>query len=192
LHSPTPHNLRFFQSRRAGSGHAQPLGIFSYRLKFRWAAAISFVMSILPTLFTVEALAVELNFDRRTVGRALRDVPADGQSKGRPAWRLQTAIKVLNRRAGGTGTGSEAAVDEIEALTEKLQAGFDRASEIADIEERRVLLKELGPSVGKLDRLMEAQDGDDIVLALLHREAMRDAILQFNELYGPTQPPPSA
>lgn len=149
-------------------------------------------MSMTPTLHTIEGIAIELNFDRRTVARALRDVPGDGQVRGKPAWRLQTALKVLNRRDDRSGTGSEAAVDEIEALTEKLQAGFDRASEIADIEERRVLLKELGPSVGKLDRLMEAQDGDDIVLALLHREAMRDAILQFNELYGPTQAPPSA
>jgi hypothetical protein len=149
-------------------------------------------MSMTPTLHTIEGIAIELGFDRRTVARNLRDVPPDGTLRGKPAWRMRTAVKVLNRRDDRSGTGSEAAVDEIEALTEKLQAGFDRASEIADIEERRVLLKELGPSVGKLDRLMEAQDGDDIVLALLHREAMRDAILQFNELYGPTQAPPSA
>jgi DNA-binding transcriptional MocR family regulator len=148
-----------------------------------------FVMALIPNLFTVEALAVELGFDRRTVGRALRDVPADGTIKGRPGWRLKTAIRVLNRRDGRSGTGSEAAADEIEALTEKIDADFARAAEIADLEQRRVLLKKIGPSVGRLDRLMESLDDGDIVLELLHREALRDCVLQFNELWGPVQAP---
>jgi hypothetical protein len=148
-------------------------------------------MSMTPTLFSIEGIATELGRDRRTVARALRDLPPDGEVRGKPAWRLASVIRILNRREGGAG--SETAASEIEETCGRLQSGLDRATEIADIEQRRVVLKQIGPLVGKLDRLMTAADNGDIVCELLHREALRDAVAQFTELYyGPTQAPPSA
>jgi DNA-binding transcriptional MocR family regulator len=146
-------------------------------------------MPMTPQLFSIEGLAIELGFDRRTVGRALRDVPADGTIKGRPGWRLKTAIRVLNRRDGKSGTGSEAAADEIEQVAEQLEAGLSEAERLEDVTERRALLKRIGPLCGRLDRLMKAQDGDDITLQVLHEAAMRDAVLRFNHLWGPVQTP---
>jgi hypothetical protein len=137
---------------------------------------------MLPQLHTIESLSIELGYDRRTVSKALRGVPPDGEVKGRPAWHLRTAVKLLTRR--NTSGGNEAQVSDIEQLSEKLQSGLDRASRVANVEKRRKLLREIGPLVGALDRWMGAMDGDDIVLGLLHREAIRDAVAQFLELWG--------
>jgi hypothetical protein len=121
----------------------------------------------------------------------LFDVPLDGERRGRPVWRIATALRVLNRRDGGSG--SEAAAAEIEETCERLQAGLDRARGIDDLEKRRALLKEVDPLCGRLDRLMEAQDNGDIARELLHREAMRDAIAQFVTLWsGKSTAPPAA
>lgn len=52
-------------------------------------------MAMTPTLWSISGLAVELEMDRRTVAAKLRDVPPDGQLRGHPAWRLQTALLAL-------------------------------------------------------------------------------------------------
>jgi len=46
-------------------------------------------------LYSVSDLAVELQRDRRTMGNALRNLPPDGQLKGRPAWFMTTGISAL-------------------------------------------------------------------------------------------------
>jgi hypothetical protein len=90
---------------------------------------------------------------------------------------LKTALRRLNRPTGG---GTEAAViAELEEVSARLQAGFDRAREIADTEQRRAMLREIGPLVGRLDSIMVEQDDGDIARELLHREAIQDAITQF-------------
>src|SRR5262249_55566584 len=48
-------------------------------------------------LWSISALAVELNRDRRTVAKCLRGIPADGQLNGHDAWFLQTALGALGK-----------------------------------------------------------------------------------------------
>jgi hypothetical protein len=43
-------------------------------------------------------------------------------------------------------------------------------------------------STGRLDRLLTALDGDDIVLQLLHREILADTVSNFVELYRDAPP----
>jgi hypothetical protein len=52
-------------------------------------------MAMTKRLWSINALAIELNKDRRTVGKALADVPPDGFLQGKPAWRLETALQVV-------------------------------------------------------------------------------------------------
>jgi hypothetical protein len=53
-------------------------------------------MAMTPQIFSLSALAVELNLNPRTVASALRDVPADGEVGGRhPGWRLLTALRAI-------------------------------------------------------------------------------------------------
>lgn len=46
-------------------------------------------------LWSLNALAVELDSDRRTVANALKRVPADGEQAGHPAWFILTAIRAM-------------------------------------------------------------------------------------------------
>jgi hypothetical protein len=52
-------------------------------------------MSMLPKLWTLSALSVELQIDRRTLGAKLAEVPPDGKSGPNPAWRLTTTLVAL-------------------------------------------------------------------------------------------------
>lgn len=45
-------------------------------------------MAMTPGLWSLSALAVELDLDRRTVAKRLRDVPPAGEVRGKPAWHL--------------------------------------------------------------------------------------------------------
>jgi hypothetical protein len=141
-------------------------------------------MPMVPKLHTIESLAIELGRDRRTVARALRSVAPDGTLKGKPVWRLQTALRVLDRRSGGGGGGGDAAViAELEEVAEELVRGLDDAGKIGDLEQRRDLLRKIGPRVGELDKLLEAQDNGDITRELLHFKAISDAVNQFRDLW---------
>jgi hypothetical protein len=59
-------------------------------------------MSMTPRLWSISALAVELCVDRRTVATKLRSVQPDGQLRGKPAWRLATALDALRPKRFGT------------------------------------------------------------------------------------------
>jgi hypothetical protein len=114
-------------------------------------------MGMTPKLHSIETLAVETGRDRRTVARALRNVTPDGTLRKRPAWRLQTAIRALDRRSGGGGANGATTVagsdaDGLIHLAKTIEEGFEHARKIKNIEERRAYLRELGPSVGQLDR----------------------------------------
>jgi hypothetical protein len=52
-------------------------------------------MAMVKTLWSINALATELDRDRRTVAKALANVPGDGRLSGRPAWYLDTALRAL-------------------------------------------------------------------------------------------------
>jgi hypothetical protein len=56
-------------------------------------------MAMVKTLWSINALATELDRDRRTVAKALANVPADGRLSGKPAWFLDTALRAM--RADG-------------------------------------------------------------------------------------------
>jgi hypothetical protein len=72
-------------------------------------------MAYTKTLFTLTGLATELDRDRRTIGRALAEIPPDGKTSGYDGWYLSTALRALEameRRQGHGGRSSyDAAVD---------------------------------------------------------------------------------
>ena len=47
------------------------------------------------TLWSVNALAIELEIDRRTVAKRLANVPPAGMKSGHPAWRLADAVEAI-------------------------------------------------------------------------------------------------
>lgn len=49
-------------------------------------------------LWSVNAIAAELDYDRRTVTKRLATVAPDGTVGGHPAWHLDTVLSVLNPR----------------------------------------------------------------------------------------------
>src|SRR6202453_2605678 len=54
-------------------------------------------MAMLPQLFSLSGLAVELGLDRRTVAAKLRDVRPDGiLPGGTSGWHLNTALRALD------------------------------------------------------------------------------------------------
>lgn len=55
-------------------------------------------MAMRPRFYTISALAVELNLDRRTVAAKLRHVEPTGKVNGHAAWRLADVLPVLNGR----------------------------------------------------------------------------------------------
>jgi hypothetical protein len=56
-------------------------------------------------LYSVSDLAVELTRDRRTMSDKLRNVPADGELNGRPAWFMMTAVRAVYLDREGTLDG---------------------------------------------------------------------------------------
>jgi hypothetical protein len=153
-------------------------------------------MGMTPKLHSIESIAVETGRDRRTVAKALSGIAPDGELRGKPAWRLATAIKALNRRSGEGGSGNDA--DELLQLAKKIESGFKRAHDIADLGERREFLKELGPSIGQMDQKLSALNPDDeIVGTIVHEHILGGTISEFlalmeMKLVVPDQPEPSA
>jgi phage terminase Nu1 subunit (DNA packaging protein) len=88
-------------------------------------------MAMLPKLYTVSGLAVELGMDRRTIAAKLRDVRADGEVHGHPAWRIRTAaIAVL-------GTGDR---PDLSAARAKLASTQEELARLRVERERGLLL----------------------------------------------------
>ena len=52
-------------------------------------------MTMTKRLWSLNALATELDHDRRTIAGALKSVPQDGELAGHPAWFIGTALKAL-------------------------------------------------------------------------------------------------
>ena len=57
-------------------------------------------MAMTAKLWTISGLAAELDKDRRTITRALRDVPHDGKEGRYRAWHMTTVLAAM---AGGAG-----------------------------------------------------------------------------------------
>ena len=139
----------------------------------------------MPQFFTVEGLATQTGYDRRTVAAALRNVEPDGRAHGRSAWRISTALAALHDRQAGTMRGEDPDADELLRLAIAIERGFERARKIDDITERREFLTEIGQLVGRMDRKLSALDEDDDVGAqIIHEHVLRDMVSQFLGLMG--------
>jgi hypothetical protein len=52
-------------------------------------------MAMTKQLWSISALSVELNRDRRTIAKALADIAPDGRLHGQPAWHLKKALQAI-------------------------------------------------------------------------------------------------
>ncbi len=59
-------------------------------------------MAMTAKLWTISGLAAELDRDRRTITRALRDVPHDGKEGRYKAWHMTTALAAMADGPGDT------------------------------------------------------------------------------------------
>ena len=84
-------------------------------------------MAMTRQLWTLNGLATELGKDRRTLGRALRHVPADGTTRGGyQGWFMETALRALSDKGQAsdedppTPPGFEV-IDRVENPVDKAQ-----------------------------------------------------------------------
>ena len=84
-------------------------------------------MAMTRQLWTLSGLATELGKDRRTIGRALRHVPADGTTRGGyEGWFMETALRALSHKGKAssedapTPLGFEV-IDRVENPVDKAQ-----------------------------------------------------------------------
>src|ERR1700730_5377248 len=107
--------------------------------------------------FTVSGAAEVLERDRRTIARALRDVPPDDESKGR-RWKLATIVNAMKGREDRSPSNDKM-VAEIEGAHEALAAGLERMWATAKVSgpeaARQVVRDGVGRLVGALDRALE-------------------------------------
>jgi hypothetical protein len=121
-------------------------------------------MAMTPQLFSLSALAVELDRDRRTVARALRHVPPDGKVHGRDGWRMTTAITALDRLEGVRNRNidrADADLDLLEVAARRVDEALDTLRTEPDVGKRRELVRGgLGHVVGELERAVERVRAD--------------------------------
>ena len=107
--------------------------------------------------FTVNGAAEVLERDRRTIARALRDVPPDDESKGR-RWKLATIVNAMKGREDRSPSNDKV-VAEIEGAHEALAAGLERMWATATVSgpetARQVVRDGVGGLVGALYRALE-------------------------------------
>ena len=125
-----------------------------------------------PQLWSLNGLASEVGLDRRTLAKRLKGTAPDGQLNGNPAWHLSTVLKVLQRSERPAASSATCRVepeliDEIERTHEALVAGLSHMRREPDLSQRREIATRIGPSIGRLDRLLEksveAQDAVDLL-----------------------------
>jgi hypothetical protein len=138
-------------------------------------------MAMVAKLWSIGGLALELKRSERTIGRALKTVPPDGELPGRhKAWFLRNAVDALarheaqsdqlsNRRLSGrAGAASDALLVQLEQLAHDIDAGMGQLRAAAP-DERLKVLEGFGRKVGALDRLLDrsiAGQGSDAIAIL--------------------------
>jgi hypothetical protein len=106
-------------------------------------------MSMTAKLYTISGLAVELNRDRRTVGKSLSRTPPDGQTEaGDPGWYLTTALRSLGRSDGRDRYGDDADLNALEAAAAVVDDLLDALRAEPNVKKRRELLKREGSVIG--------------------------------------------
>lgn len=83
-------------------------------------------MAMQPTLWSVSALAVEFEMDRRTVAKRLSGVTPSGERQGKPVWRMADAAAAI---VGASRDGAEQG-DEAELLAERTRKTREEADAI--------------------------------------------------------------
>lgn len=113
---------------------------------------------------SVNRAAEMLERTRRTVKRALRDVPPDGFERGQPRWRLANIVKALERRTNKTsyayqGDGEDDVLEQEHASAfAKFEKAFDAMKKLPTLERRRARSVELGNLVDDCIAKMKARD----------------------------------
>jgi hypothetical protein len=110
-------------------------------------------------LWSLNALAAEIAIDRRTLAKRLRGVTPDGKRHGKPAWKMRTALRALERaqgkRDGPGGNAAEAVITAVERAAVNVEAFLAKLRNERVVERRRAIAQAEGHVVGKLDRLLE-------------------------------------
>jgi hypothetical protein len=118
-------------------------------------------MAMTAKLFSISGLAIELDRDRRTIGKALARVPPDGKTAdGGAAWHLTTALAALDRNEGrrrSDSGGDDGDIREVEFAARKLHELFERLRAEPDVGKRRAMVEAgQGKVVGEFIRAVEA------------------------------------
>jgi hypothetical protein len=144
-------------------------------------------MAFQPGLHTIEGLAVELDRDRRTIAKALRATPADGEISGRSAWRVATAVAALRAREGTANIMP--ALDECARLAEEIEELWTAMEALPNLPDRRRLVVERGRLIGELERALAASiegvpEAEAGLHRLFHEHVMAATISQVLVLAG--------
>jgi hypothetical protein len=110
-------------------------------------------MSMTARLYTISGLSVELNRDRRTLGKALARVPPDGRTEaGDPGWFLTTALRALGRNNGREQGDyvDDGAINALEAASEAVDRLLEDLRAQPSVKKRREMLKRQGRAIGEL------------------------------------------
>ena len=143
-------------------------------------------MAMTKRSWSINALAVELAHDRRTVARALARVPADKVVGGRKEWFLKTALSALNSRGSSPST-EDPRLREIERISSELESGIASIEAAKGAAAKMRVAKQIGPLIGQLDRHFHefnagVLDPDQRNIAtLLSERAMQTAVTAFLE-----------
>ena len=104
-------------------------------------------MAMTASIFSINALSVELALDRRTITAALKDIPTDGvDRRGHAGWRLRTALAALGFSRGNGGGA------EYEVSRAKWMAARAEDAELS-LRERRGELVEVDPLLREVQRV---------------------------------------
>jgi DNA-binding transcriptional regulator YhcF (GntR family) len=108
-------------------------------------------------LWSINALATELDRDHRTVKRALEHVKPDGMLGKFPAWLMATAVKAMTpveQRFPRSSSDAEAMVDQLEAIGDELSGNLKKLAAIRRVAERRKFVED-----GAFRKLGQFADG---------------------------------
>jgi hypothetical protein len=126
-----------------------------------------------PRLWSLNAAAVEVSVDRRTLAKRLANVPADGRVAGRAGWKMATIMQALmahGARQAHEVNRADTVLDQLVAAAKGVDALLADMRAERDIPRRRRMLAKGGRVFGELDRLLgDTADRQDENAALVAR-----------------------
>jgi hypothetical protein len=114
---------------------------------------------------SVNAIAEQLERDRGTIVKSLRNVPPDATVNGRPQWKIATASRAVegHLRSGGSGhqyRGGGRGTTDVDPVLTGLYEQYDCAEAamrtLPTVEERRTAAVALAPLIAETDRALRA------------------------------------